>query len=90
MTDEPFITALVQRHVDRILHEIDTAHMPSPTVIPTINGDAQLEWHINGGDIELYINHTGPEDATYAGPNASYVAMLAVGLLTDLSPKDTP
>lgn len=90
MTDEPFISAPTQRHVARILAEIDAAHMPSPTVVPTAVGDAQLEWHFNGGGIEMYVNDTGAEEVNYAGPNASYVAMLAVGLLTDLSPKDTP
>lgn len=90
MTDEPFISAPTQRHVARILAEIDAAHMPSPTVVPTFRGNAQLEWHINGGDVELDVNDMGEEGINYTGPNASYVAMLAVGLLTDLSPKDTP
>lgn len=39
-----------------MLEVICTAHDPSPQIVPGSNGDLQIEWHLNGFDIELYIN----------------------------------
>ena len=28
---------------------------PAPSVVPGVNGDLQIEWHLKNGDIELHV-----------------------------------
>lgn len=41
--------------VSRVLENICFNQTPKPSVIPGSKGDLQIEWHINGYDIELHI-----------------------------------
>lgn len=38
-----------------VLRRIGDADMPAPSIVPGVNGDLQMEWHVARGDIELHI-----------------------------------
>ena len=50
------------RAVELLAQLLDTG-APPPTVVPTVRGGIQLEWHANGVDIEVYIN--SPSEVTF-------------------------
>ncbi len=43
------------RHTVYLLSEIMRAETPLPSVVPTNTGGIQLEWHVNGVDLEIEI-----------------------------------
>ncbi|MDZ7751399.1 MAG: hypothetical protein U5S82_07000 [Gammaproteobacteria bacterium] len=42
-------------HTLRLLSEISKPQTPIPTVIPTSEGNLQVEWHLNGIDLEVKV-----------------------------------
>ena len=42
-----------------LLFEIMQANTPAPTVVPTVQGSVQLEWHTHGIDLEIEILSPG-------------------------------
>jgi len=47
------------RRAIRILAEFLESDTPSPSVVPTVRGGIQLEWHTRGVDLEVYIESPG-------------------------------
>jgi len=43
------------------LFEYVESATPKPDVVPTTKGGVQIEWHINGIDLEVLFSSTGPE-----------------------------
>lgn len=39
----------------RVLDAVCTPDTPTPSIVPGISGDLQIEWHLSTGDIELHI-----------------------------------
>jgi hypothetical protein len=39
----------------RLLAAVMRDHIPAPTVVPTVRGGVQLEWHRNGADLEIEV-----------------------------------
>lgn len=39
----------------RVIEAICGEAIPQPQIVPGVNGDLQLEWHLNNGDVELHI-----------------------------------
>lgn len=48
-----------------LLFEIMQADTPAPTVVPTVQGGVQLEWHTHGIDLEIEILSLGRLSAYY-------------------------
>lgn len=44
----------------RVLEAICRPDTPAPQIVPGSSGDLQLEWHEQGGDVELWVR--GPND----------------------------
>ncbi|OWY28490.1 hypothetical protein CEJ42_14760 [Herbaspirillum robiniae] len=44
----------------RMLEKICPSDSPTPQIVPGRNGDLQIEWHTETGDIELHVR--GPND----------------------------
>jgi hypothetical protein len=40
----------------RVLESVCTSRDPEPQIVPGADGDLQIEWHLEGGDIELLIS----------------------------------
>ena len=47
----------------RLLGEFLEPHTPPPTVVPTVRGGIQLEWHSSGVNVEVYIQ--SPNDVSF-------------------------
>ena len=39
----------------RMLEQICLSHTASPSIVPGVDGDLQVEWHTHSGDIELHV-----------------------------------
>lgn len=39
----------------RMLDAVCTPDTPTPSIVPGVSGDLQIEWHLSTGDIELHI-----------------------------------
>lgn len=50
------------RALASIMHE----DRPTPTVVPTVEGNLQLEWHLGGMDLEVVVEPRGPRYAYFA------------------------
>ena len=72
MSDESFINPTVQQRIDAIVATVTNLGFPAPAVVPS-SGDAQLEWHDHGADIEIYISRAGAADVSYGGPHIEAV-----------------
>lgn len=69
VTGEPYIATETATHVAEFLAELrPRPEFNPPTVVPTFDGDAQIEWHEHGVDIEVYVGHDGVYDLSYSGP----------------------
>lgn len=40
----------------------------APQIVPTVRGGLQLEWHMNGGDLEVEIHPSGDFELSFEGP----------------------
>lgn len=46
---------------------------PSPQLVPLLDGGVQIEWHVNGYDVEVEVDPTGEVHTFIAGPDESIV-----------------
>lgn len=59
----------VVRAVRDLLPDIVQQRTPRPTVVPTVRGGVQLEWHAGGIDLELEIEAPGQFHVLFENPN---------------------
>jgi hypothetical protein len=43
----------------RFLASVTTPDTPPPSIVPGVAGELQIEWHVNGMDIEVGVDPTG-------------------------------
>lgn len=75
-----YISPKTQDHVDAFIAGLGP-FTPAPTVVPDFTGDAQLEWHESGADLEVYVDETGVHEFNYSAQNVAphmIVALLAM------------
>ena len=53
--DAGSVDVAVANHTLRILEQICGPDTPTPSIVPGINGDVQIEWHLDDIDIELHV-----------------------------------
>jgi hypothetical protein len=67
------------RRAIRLLDEFLKSDTPPPSIVPTVRGGIQLEWHTRGVNVEIYIEF--PNDVTFfaedTGSNKSSDAPLS-------------
>ena len=67
-----------------IIEQCCTHETPPPSIVPGSSGTLQIEWHLERGDMELFIVAPGEVDAWYkdrsTGPNG-----VEAPLLTDFT-----
>lgn len=49
----------------RVLESVCSPDTPAPSIVPGSSGDLQIEWHLEGGDIELHIRAPNDVHAWY-------------------------
>jgi len=55
----------------RLLAEFLEPNTPPPSVVPTVKGGIQLEWHTKGVDVEIYIE--SPDEVSFFAEEAGSV-----------------
>lgn len=54
----------------QILQQISRPDIPPPSIVPTVNGRLQFEWHTNGIDLEFEVMSAALISASYEDHNS--------------------